>query len=217
MKELVVTGSGTVEKTQRGATLRVEAWSSNCIRVRFTLENDLKAYDWAIREKDTASEARVSVNGRNAIVTNGAISVEIVEPEPSPVEPDPETSLRFFSTRTGKTLLQEKRSRITLPDAGHSLRAAGPSSYLGRGAIRGIRRRVILRPGSEPEWAARSEGMLPRADADELAHGRARPVLFARIRVFLEQSRLRARRACAERDGLAGRAHRPARLLRVRR
>ena len=106
------------------------------------------------------------MNGRNAIVSNGAVSVEIVEPEPSPVKADAETSLRFFSTRTGKTLLQEKRSRITLPDPGHSLKARfGPSSFRAEARFTAFDDESFYGLGQNQDGRLDQKGCCPRAAA----------------------------------------------------
>ncbi len=128
MAVTIIKGSDYFEKKGRGEYLRVEAWSRNCIRVRATAEHELKPYDWAIEPKAGENNTKVEDKGEEIVLTNGALSVSMDTKEASGLRFN-ENHLRFFKRETGETLLEEKQSRIVLPEGGRDIRAAGPSSY----------------------------------------------------------------------------------------
>ncbi len=129
MTGIVRTGKDFIERSYEGKLLRVESWSKECIRVRCTLENDFKLYDWAIRQKDGSLRTEISKKDSGIVLTNGKLSVELQESGFGDLDDFQEAPLRFFETRSGKTLLEEKRSKITLFDPGHDIKAVAPSTY----------------------------------------------------------------------------------------
>ncbi len=129
MTGIVRTGKNYIERAYEGKCLRVESWSRNCIRVRCTLEKDFKPYDWAIRPKDESLSSEVSRGEDGITLVNGKLSVMLQESGFGDLDDFQETPIRFFATGTGKTLLEEKRSRITFPDPGHDVKSVGPSVY----------------------------------------------------------------------------------------
>lgn len=128
MVGLTTTGRDFIERKYRGEFLRVEAWSPNCIRVRSTLESQLKPYDWAINPKTETADVAVVEGNKEIVLKNNQLSVGM-RFQPRSRRRDTEAPLRFFNSDTGELLLEEKESRIVLPDPGHLLKAVGPSSY----------------------------------------------------------------------------------------
>ena len=122
-----VTGDDFIARSYQGELLRVEAWAANCIRVRATINGDFLPYEWAISRKDATTRARVTREGPELRLQCGKLSVAIHTSEiHGPISL--EAPLRFFDTASGRTLLEEKQSRRTLPDPGHLIRAVGPST-----------------------------------------------------------------------------------------
>lgn len=69
-------GNVLVGKRQ-GETLRIEPWGANALRVRSTMYAQLSGNDWALEEEVDRGSAEIKINGGEAVITNGKISVEI--------------------------------------------------------------------------------------------------------------------------------------------
>lgn len=128
MRDLITTGKDFIERSCRGENLRVEAWTSNCIRVRCTLENEFKPFDWVINEKSNDLDVEVTEGAETIVLRNGELSVEMAVRE-APVFRMLEAPLRFYNSTTGVDLLREKESRRVLPDPGHLVKAVAASTY----------------------------------------------------------------------------------------
>ena len=128
MPGVISFGNDFIERRYRGEYLRVEAWTKDCIRVRCTLEKEFKPFDWAINKKDESLPANVTKNNSEITLTNGMISVTLRKKD-EPAFFYAENPLRFFDSKSGEVLLEEKESRIVLPDSGHQVKAIEPSSY----------------------------------------------------------------------------------------
>ena len=120
-------GNDFFDKRGRGEYVRVEAWGANCIRVRATAERDLKPYDWALEDKTTV-DATVSESESEIVLTAGKLSVSMDKQAGSTIRFS-DNHLRFFKSAGGETLLEEKQSKIVLPDGGRHIRAVGASSF----------------------------------------------------------------------------------------
>ncbi len=128
MPALFGSGRDYFERRYRGETLRVEAWSRDCIRVRATLADSFEPFDWAINAKDESLAPQVAETDKEITLVNGRIGVAIDKAYAFAFNGD-EAPLRFFQARSGRTLLEEKRSLGVLPDPGHSLRGIEPGSF----------------------------------------------------------------------------------------
>jgi alpha-D-xyloside xylohydrolase len=120
-------GRDFIERRYRGETLRVEAWSRDCIRVRATLADRFEPFDWAINPRDAGLAAEVSEDDRELVLRNGRLAVALDKTYAFAFNGD-EAPMRFFDTSDGRTLLEERRSLGVLPDPGRSLRAVEPGS-----------------------------------------------------------------------------------------
>ena len=123
---MLTTGPDFIERRCRGELLRIEAWTRDCIRVRASLEPDLEPFDWAINPKAEGLDVSVSESGGETLLRNGRLSVAMAR---SGMPGSAEAPLRFFDSETGRGFLQERASRLVLPDPGHVVRAVEPSSY----------------------------------------------------------------------------------------
>jgi alpha-D-xyloside xylohydrolase len=139
MAAIFETGRDFIQRTFQGETLRVEAWTRDCIRVRASLEHELKPFDWAIGPKDPAVKAEVSEAGQELVLRNGSLSVAMDRGFTGSLH-SAEAPLRFFDSASGRTLLEERKSLAVLPDPGHLLKAVEPGSF-----------RVEARFGADPD------------------------------------------------------------------
>ncbi len=121
-------GRDFIERRYQGETLRVEAWSRDCIRVRATLADRFEPFDWAINPKDSALSPEVAETGAELALRNGRLGVAIDKSFAGSLNAA-ESPLRFYDTAGGRTLLAEKRSLLVLPDPGHTVRAVEPGSF----------------------------------------------------------------------------------------
>ncbi len=128
MADVFTKGKDFIEKRGRGEYLRIEAWSPNCIRVRCTKEHELKPYDWAIEPKQGNLSTSSEENEKEITLKNGKISVALEKGKEELIGVA-ETPIKFFDSKTGKTLLEEKQSRVVLPDPGHRIKSIAGSSY----------------------------------------------------------------------------------------
>src|SRR5512143_2431225 len=122
------TGRDCIERRYQGETLRVEAWSRDCIRVRATLADRFEPFDWAIGAKDPQLAPEVAETDKELTLRNGRIAVAMDKAYGFTFH-GAEAPLRFFHPASGRTLLEEKRSLGVLPDPGHSVRGVEPGSF----------------------------------------------------------------------------------------
>ncbi|HUX50265.1 MAG TPA: glycoside hydrolase family 31 protein [Spirochaetia bacterium] len=128
MQEKVLKGRDYLERRSHGEYLRIEAWSPNCIRVRCSLEPDLRPFDWTISAKDENLDAKVVETEKEITLQNGRLSVVLPKDGLSLFQ-SAEAPLRFFDSLSGRTLLQERQSTAVFPDPGHRVKAVGASSF----------------------------------------------------------------------------------------
>ena len=75
--DTITIGKDFVEHRYEGRWLRVEAWTQNSIRVRCTLEHEMKPFDWAINPRAKDLSPRVEETGGEIILTNGRLAVAL--------------------------------------------------------------------------------------------------------------------------------------------
>jgi alpha-D-xyloside xylohydrolase len=109
MAELKIEGNRLVRRFDR-ETLYIEPWGASSLRVRATRRSHMENTDWALLPPEPCPDARISIEGRAATITNGGLTACINQ----------EGWLRFLDLQ-GKVLLGEywrdrrDRSRFTSP------------------------------------------------------------------------------------------------------
>jgi len=124
----ITLGKDFIERKYQGEYLRIEAWSKDCIRVRCTIENELKPYDWTIQPKQENLPVKVEQDGDKVVLRNGSLSVSVSKVEVGEFVSE-EATLCFIDSQSGTLLLEERASRIVFPDPGHRVKAVGLSTY----------------------------------------------------------------------------------------
>ena len=126
-------GADFFERRYQGELLRVEAWSQDCIRVRLTLEQEPRPFDWTINPKAQGLQASVTATDAEVVLRCGRLAVHMSEQAARGVAGF-EAPLRFADAATGRTLLEERQTLRVYPDAGRELRPVEP------GAVRAVAR-----------------------------------------------------------------------------
>ncbi len=129
----VTSGADFFERRCQGELLRVEAWSQDCIRVRLTLEQEPKPFDWTINPKAKGLDVAIKATDSEVVLRCGKLAVHMSEQAARGVAGF-EAPLRFTDAKTGRTLLEERQTLRVYPDAGRELRAVEP------GAVRAVAR-----------------------------------------------------------------------------